>query len=545
MGPIDWTILCLYLAGMIALSARLARGQKNAADYYVGGRNLPWWAVGVSTMATQTSATSFVSIPAFVALTEGGGLSWLQYELAVPLAMIFVMIVLIPFFRRLELISVYEYLELRFGPGTRKLMSAIFLVSRSLATGVILYVSGLVLSVCLGLPVWICIIIIAIVTIIYDTLGGMAAVVYSDVIQMVVLLGGVALCVAFALLEVGGFGAAVGMIPSERLSGINPGHGFGDGADMPFWGFLIGGVFLYTAYYGVDQSQTQRELSAPTTDDTKKALVFNGLARFPLTMCYMVLGIAVGAVFLASADLQEAVPDDELDQLIPQFILAYLPVGLTGILFAAIFSAAMSSFDSALNSLSASTLRDFVEPLRGGGSGDGWLLRAGKVVTVLWGVVITGFALLVGNLADTVIEAINLIGSVFYGPVLAAFLAGILDPRARGAGVTAGVVVGVGLNLVFAADSVTGALGLLGEHDVHWMWWNLTGVVVAGVVTAVVSRFQERPSRETLERTTLRLSTIRDSERPWLGTYVLLVLYFVAILVVASQSEAILAAFAD
>ncbi|MBW2525863.1 MAG: sodium:proline symporter, partial [Deltaproteobacteria bacterium] len=332
MELLDWSVLAFYIAAMVGMSVYLSRGQESTDDYYVGGRNLPWWAVGVSTMATQTSANSFIGIPAYVALKEGGGLTWMQYELAVPLAMVFVMIFLIPLFRSLRLISVYEYLEMRFDRTTRLVMSAVFLISRGLATGIGVYASAVVLSVCLSLPIWACILIIGVVTVIYDTLGGMSAVVYSDVIQMVVLLGGLILCIVLAAGDVGGLAAAIAAHAPERLEGIQSTHGLGDGAKAPFWGFLVGGFVLYVSYYGVDQSQAQRELSAPTTEDTKRSLVFNGLARFPLTMLYIVMGLAVGAAFLASPELQAAVPEDKLDYMVPIYILHELPMGIKGVL---------------------------------------------------------------------------------------------------------------------------------------------------------------------------------------------------------------------
>ena len=391
--------------GMIGLSVFLGRRQSNQEDYYVGGRKLPWWAVGISTMATQTSAISFISIPAFVALAPLGGLTLLQYEMSVPLAMIVVMAFLLPFFRKLELVSVYEYLEMRFGPSVRYLVSTVFLISRALATGVGVYAIAIVLSVCLGTPLWLNILIIGIVTIIYDTIGGMAAVVYSDVIQMVILLNGVALCIIYATNSVGGFGVIVASFPAERCKTIDL---------STFWGFLVGGFFLYISYYGTDQSQVQRELSVPSMDDTRRSLLFNGFARFPLTICYIIMGVAVGAVFVHFPDLRESVPADHLDYLVPQFILLHIPTGVRALLFAAILAAAMSSLDSAINSLSASTMRDFVE--RGRNLSERRILLLSRLTTVLWGLAITGFAFLVGNISSTVLEGINKIGSAFYGP---------------------------------------------------------------------------------------------------------------------------------
>jgi len=527
MNLFDWIIIGLYLSGMIGLSVFLGRGQESQEDYYVGGRNLPWWAVGISTMATQTSAISFISIPAFVALKEGGGLTWLQYELAVPLAMIFVMVFLIPFFRKLELVSVYEYLEHRFGPGVRTFLSAVFLVSRGLGTGVGVYASGIVLAVCLGIPLWATIILIGVVTVIYDTIGGMTAVVYSDVIQMVVLLGGLVLCIVYAAVEVGGMGVVFDSLEPSRWQALDLSTGLGDGSETPFWGFLVGGFFLYASYYGADQSQVQRELSAPTLADTKRSLIFNGLARFPLTMLYILLGLAAGAAYAHSAELRAAVPSDDLDFLIPQFVLQNLPVGLRAVLFAAILAAAMSSLDSALNSLSAATMRDFVE--RGRKLSEAKMLRLSKITTVLWGVGITGFAFLVGGISDTVIEGINKIGSAFYGPILASFLLGVMSKRANSAGIISGVVAGVLFNLIL----------WIFAPGIFWMWWNLTGLVVTLVVNAVVSRLTTPPTEDQIKRYTLSGTGLLAKEKSWIPVYGALFGYFVFIVAALALIQSI------
>lgn len=518
MNAFDWSIIIVYLVGMIGLSVYLGRGQSSQEDYYVGGRNLPWWAVGISTMATQTSAISFISIPAFVALKPGGGLTWLQYELAVPLAMILVMAFLLPFFRKLELVSVYEYLELRYAPSVRYLMSAVFLVSRALATGVGVCACAIVLSVCLGTPLWLTILIIGVVTIIYDTIGGITAVVYSDVIQMVILVGGLVLCIVYAASSVGGFDTILTSLPAERWNTLDLSTGLGDGSATPFWGFFVGGLFLYTSYYGTDQSQVQRELSASSLDDTKRSLVFNGLARFPLTVFYILLGLAVGAVYVQSAELRAAIPSEHLDYLVPQFILQHLPSGARALLFAAILAAAMSSLDSALNSLSASTMRDFIE--RGRDPSEKRILRLSKLTTMLWGIIITGFAFLVGNISETVVEGINKIGSAFYGPILASFLVGVLSKRANATGIFVGVLAGVGFNLFL----------WLALPEVFWMWWNLFGLLISVVITYIVSLMTAPPKLEQINAYTLTGSGMLKQERRWLPMYALLVGYFVVIL---------------
>ena len=261
-----------------------------------------------------------------------------------------------------------------------------YLFSRGLATGVGVYASGIVLSVCLGIPLWATILIIGVVTIIYDTIGGMSAVIYSDVIQMFVLVGGIIACIVYAAISVGGFENIFAALPDSRAQAFEFSSGLGDGGNVPFWAFLFGGFFLYSSYYGTDQSQVQRGLSAGSVDESKWALILNGLARFPLTLLYILMGVAVYAVYQNSPELAAAIPAERPDYLIPQYILLYLPSGLRALLFAALLAAAMSSLDSALNSLSASTMRDFLENRLEGTSN---FLFASKLSTVIWGIFVT------------------------------------------------------------------------------------------------------------------------------------------------------------
>ena len=448
MNLLDWAIIALYIAGLIVFSIFLSRGQKSTEDYFLGSRNLPWWAIAISTMATQLSAISFISAPAFVAVRPGGGLIWLGYEFAVPLAMIFVMIVILPFLHRNHIVSIYEYLEHRFDPGTRTLISLIFQISRALATGVGVYAIAIVFSVTVGMNIWLTILIIGVVAMVYDTLGGIKAVVYTDVVQMGILLIGILVCSGYALYYVGGWGEALGAVPAQRWQSIDWGHGFGDGADFGFWPLLLGGFFLYVSYYGCDQSQVQRELSARNEDDLKKSLFFNGIFRFPVVMGYCLMGLLIGSLLLQDSAFAAEVSRSSPDYLVPLFIMRYLPHGIIGVLAVAIFAAAMSSLDSALNSLSAASYKDiyqrYFQPLN---SYDA--LKVSKILTVFWGIFCTGFAFLVGSISGTVIEAINKIGSAFYGPILATFLLGILTRTAVASAVKWGVLMGVGTNLIF------------------------------------------------------------------------------------------------
>jgi SSS family solute:Na+ symporter len=296
--------------------------------------------------------------------------------------------------------------------------------------------------------------------------------------------------------------------------------GLGDQSETPFWAFLIGGFFFYVSYYGTDQSQVQRELSAPTIRDTKRAMVLNGLARFPLTLLYLSLGAAAAAAYANSVELQQAVAaSGKVDYLVPHLILQQLPEGVRAVLFAAILSAAMSSLDSSLNSLSAATSCDFVEKFWA--PSPRWRLTLGKIITVVWGVIITGFAFLfwAASPADTVIEGINKVGSLFYGPILAAFLTGLLWRRPAAPDVICGLLAGVGANVCV----------WLIWPDIHWMWWNVFGVVIVVLVTGAVSRLTPDPAPEAY--TLSRAGFYRETKR-WWGTYLALGIYFFVILLV-------------
>ncbi|MCA9668484.1 MAG: sodium:solute symporter [Myxococcales bacterium] len=524
MNGLDWTLLALYMASMVVLSLFLGRGQEDADDYYVGGRNLPWWGVGISTMATQTSAISFISIPGFVALKPGGGLTWLSYELAVPLAMVFIMVFLLPLFRKLEIVSVYEYLERRFGGPTRSLLAAVFLLSRGLGTGVGLYAAAIVLSVVLELPLWVVIIGLGVVTLIYDTIGGMKAVVYSDVIQMGILVVGIGLSIVYALDLVGGWSAALDTIDAARLVALDTSvHGLGDldpnaaRKAFPMWGFLVGGFFLYASYYGCDQSQAQRELSTPSLAHTKYSLIFNGFARLPLTLAYVVLGIAVGGVFAKHPEAMKLLHKGQPDYMVPVFVLKYLPHGIKALIFSALLAAAMSSLDSSINSLSASTMQDFIERFARPKNARKQLLMS-KGSTVAWGMLVIVFAFLLGG-QDTVVERINKIGSAFYGPILATFVAGVALRRVGQAAVIAGIIAGVAVNVVL----------WIGAGDaVFWMWWNAAGCVVSLAVALLISLVA--PARDVDEATLVFNNPEWKREGRWLPAYGLLVGFFALML---------------
>jgi len=485
---LDWTIIAIYTTGLIALSIYIGKKQKNKVDYYLGGNEMSSWAIGISTMATQCSTNSLLGAPAFVIAV--GGLTWLQYELAVPLAMAGTILFLMPFFRKQNIISVYEYLEKRFGVGTRTLLSLTFQFLRAFATGVTVYGISLVVQQITDMPFAICALFLCTVTIIYDFFGGMKAVVYSDVIQMIILYAGIIVCAVYGTYLCGGIGEVFRLFPADKMTSLDFSRtGLGDysGSGFSFLPMFIGGIFLYMSYYGCDQTQVQRALSAKNVDDSNTTLLINGFLRFPLVLSYCFVGIIIGAYMVKFPEFTENLrisgSEANYNLALPVFVLKKFPHGLIGIVIAALFAAAMSSLDSTINSLSAVTMRDIYERFfEKKESRPAMKLLLSRLTTLFWGAVCTASAFFVEDVSKSVIESINKIGSLLYGPVLAVFLLGILTRKANGAGAFSGLLAGLAANA---------ALWLFAP-SVNWMWWNPAGCLVTFVSGYAISLFAGR-----------------------------------------------------
>lgn len=478
ISTFDWLVIGVYLIGLIALSAWLARSQHSRADYYVAGRNTGPVPIAISVMATQCSSNSILGAPAFVAFAAGGGLVWLQYELAVPLAMIIVMVFLLPLFHDLRLISVYDYLERRFDLKTRLILSGLFQFVRAFATAVTVYSIAIVIELITGLSFLWSVILLGVITVIYDVLGGIRAVIYSDVLQMFILVSVLIALLAILGSMAGGISAMLDSFPSDRQQTLDfSSHGLGDGQDFAFWPMLLGGLFLYVSYYGCDQSQVQRELCARNQDESQLALWLNGVFRFPLVLLYCLVGVGIGVYaasdlsFLMSLSAEGESPNYNL--AVPAFIIQQLPSGVVGIALVALFAAAMSSLDSVINSLSATTMEDFVRRFHPEDSwSDARELLYSRLLTVAWGVIALTLSFFVDDIASTVLVAINKIGSLINGPVLGVFLLGILTSRTTGTGACLGLLAGFCLNLGFWQFL----------PNVSWLWWNVFGLLATLIV---------------------------------------------------------------
>lgn len=544
MNNLDWFVVFFYFLLIVSLAIYYNRFQKTARDYYLAGKNIKWWQSGASTMATQLSAISFISAPAFVAIKADGGLKWLAYEFAVPLALIVVMTVLIPLLHRGNYISIYEFLETRFDSGTRTLVSIFFQLGRGLATAVLVLTGGLILSTALSMSTITAILLVGVITIIYDVIGGIRIVILSDFLQMVIILAGITLCGGMALHLVG-WDAAWQYLDPARLKVFDLQHsGFTPEGRYAFWPMLVGGFFLYISYYGCDQSQVQRELSVGDEDGVRKSLLVNAFGRFPLVLLYSLMGIVIGAVF-TMPDLQAQIathlPDTaesigsllqrDPDRMVPLFILSFIPHGLIGFLFVAIMAALMSSLDSGINSLSAVTMKDVYQKFMRRQATDRHYLTASKIITLLWGIFCISAAILMSLSGEatrqTTIVLVNAIGSVLYGPILAAFLAGIFARRIGATAIKSGIISGVIVNLLLWLFT-----------GVSWLWWNVTGFATVLVIAFLVQILQKEPYR--LPALPLKKDEFtRHLRSKWGKIYLVVITYFIIILIIAKLLESI------
>ncbi len=481
MGLSDWIVLIAYIVLVVGMSYFIGIKQKNQEDYYLGGKKLKSWQVGTSLVANQVSAISLVGVPAFIAMKTGGGLKWLQYELAVPLAMIFIIYFLLPKYRKYSNITIYEYLEKRFGSSVRTTMSIIFIVSRGLASGVALLATSYVSSVAMNIDLRTTIFFIGIISLIYTSIGGIKADVYSDIIQLIILWGASFISI-FIILNLLGGNISFSGIETVRLKIFDfSSAGISDGNTFSFIPMLIGGFFLYISYYGCDQSQAQRLLTTNSEEEARKSLALNSFIRFPLVLTYSATGLLILLFLYKSPDFLLKVKNLPPDYLMPVFFKEYMPAGIFGLVVAGVFAASMSSLDSAINSLSASLWDDILIKLFPSLNKipDMKKLKLSRYITVFWGFLMIGFAILIANSSETVVEIVNKIGSAFYGPIAAVFSLGIFTKIKNQKIIILSVFSGVFFNIFL----------WLFLPKLSWLWWNPIGFFVSFFVGIIYYSF--------------------------------------------------------
>jgi SSS family solute:Na+ symporter len=486
-AAIDYAIVIAYLVGMAVFGVISGGKQTSTRDYFLGSRNLPWWAVCFAIVATETSTLTFISIPGLAYLTN---LNFLQITFGYLLGRIMVSALLLPSYSTGELMTAYQLLGSRFGPGMRNLASITFMFTRVLADGVRLFATAIPLAILMkgwnafsGVPndlVYVSsIVVMAGITLTYTYLGGVRAVIWTDVVQMFIYLAGAvgAAAVIITKLADGGINA----IPPEKFNVINLQFDLSTLLATAYTlpASIIGGAFLSMASHGTDQIIVQRLLTVKTLRGSRKALIGSGLAVIIQFAIFLFIGLLLYAYY-GGASL-DALQLGKADEIFPKFIIESMPSGLAGIIIAGLLAAAMSTLSGSVNSLSSATINDIYKPYFSRASTESRDLFLSRMSSLFWCALLVGVAIFfITNTSKALVELALSITSVTYGGLLGAFLLGVLFKGIRQrdaiAGFTAGILVMV---LVFT------------QTNIVWTWYTFIGTcttLAAGNLSRLLHR---------------------------------------------------------
>lgn len=477
-GPLNWAIVVVYAVANLLLGWWMSRKVKTASDYHIGDRSTPWWAIGISIVATYVSALSFLGAPAWA---YGDGMAALAIHINYPLVVFLTVVFFIPFFYSSGVASIYEYLERRFGVKTRTVMGLIFMVTMTLGAGSMLTATGIVLRSTMGLDIETGIIIMTAIVVLYTMLGGMNAVIWTDVLQGIILTIGVVVVIFCIMSEIPSFQGALTFLDSNgKLDPINTSLDFS--IPPTIWAGVFAMTLYHTTVYGANQFMVQRALAAKTMADAKKSYMVIGFAAFILYFMFFFVGAMLYVHY-------EGRPFIDPNEIILIFSQSLAIPGLMGILVAAIMSATMSSASSALNSLATISVTDFYERFFLKGAQDRHYLLACRVFTVIWGIILVPVAIAFASSSGSILETLTAVGSYLVGAKLAMFGLGFFSKHTTERGLLLGVVAGflalaligpIG-PLVAPVDDAWAALGL-NRPVIAWPWF----VVIGGVVNFVV-----------------------------------------------------------
>ena len=441
---IDYLAIAGYMAIIVGVGVYFARREKTTEDYFLAGRRIPWWAAALSIFSTYLSAITFMSIPA-----KAFNANWLTVLVNIGIILVTPVTVycVLPFFRRLNVTTIYEYLELRFSPALRVYGSFAFLVYQVSKMGIFLLLPAMALATVTGLNLYLCIVVMGLLCIVYTVMGGIEAVVWTDVLQSVVLLGGALLCVGMIFsAENFDFEKMMSVAVTEETNKFS----VGDPATGVFWYFLIGGFFIQLFPFTGDQAVAQRFLTTPDTKSAARSAWAHAAMVVPASLLFFGLGTAL-YVFYASRPGEVPV-DGQTDIIVPWFIVTQLPAGFAGLVIAGLFAATMSSVDSGMHSI-ATTLTNDVYSKLFPGANDGKQLFVARIITVLAGLcgVLAAVFLTIyrGSLLDLLFQVVIPIGSSLAG----VFMLGVLTTRTTWYGAAAGVVVSMPMVVWFATEN--------------------------------------------------------------------------------------------
>ncbi|MEM1219386.1 MAG: sodium:solute symporter [Bacteroidota bacterium] len=560
MHPLDWAVMLATLLGIIAYGIWKTRSVKSVKSYLLGDKDLPWWTIGLSIMATQASAITFLSTPG---QAYEDGMRFAQFYFGMPVAMVILCVVALPVYYRLNVYTAYEYLEGRFDLKTRTFTAVLFLISRGLAAGITIYAPAIILSSILGWSLVWTNLFIGVLVIIYTVAGGTKAVSVTQKQQMIVILSGMFIA---AIILVNLLPEDVHFMDSVAIAGklgkLNVvDFEFNLQNRYNFWSGMLGGVFLFLSYFGTDQSQVQRYLSGKSLSESRLGLLFNGIIKVPMQFLVLFVGILVFVFFqftkppihfntanLTQVEQSEYAEDlaqleaaqtvifdqkqeelrglvqairvedegqivaqqaavqalidqdhevrDQVRELIKQtnpiletkdddyvfitFVMNHLPIGLVGLLLAVIFSAAMSSTASELNALATTTTIDLYRRSMAKDRTDQHYLNASKFFTILWGGIALAFAM-VANLFDNLIEAVNIIGSLFYGTILGIFVVAFFGKGSNGNNIfLAAIIAELSVITIYVGDEI------LEWYNLGYLWLNLIGCLIVVLISFIL-----------------------------------------------------------
>lgn len=576
MNWLDWLVLIGATLFIVLYGVWKNRHQQGMKGYLLADYNLKWWMIGLSIMATQASAITFLSTPG---QAYDDGMRFVQFYFGVPVAMVLISIVAIPIYRRLGVFTAYEYLESRFNLPTRLLAALLFLLSRGLAAGMTIFAPSLILSALLGWPVESTCVVIGLLVVVYTVSGGNAAVSQTQQQQMFIILLGM---IAAGAMMVWKLPADVSLGDAMRLAG---GMGKLDAITLPgtwdqfvrdrynLFSGLIAGTFLQLSYFGTDQSQVSRYLGGRSMAEIRIGLLFNGVFKVPMQFLILLVGVLMYVFYqfnappvffneqlrqrtLASADgaqlqaveaeyqrvhaqkaalyrawlesgegggsaLRSAVreadsvqrglrsqgldliarhsPDgkrpDDRDYVFLSFILHHMPAGLLGLVMCMIFAAAMSSSSAEINSLAATTVVDFYQRLARKGSGEIKLVRVSRLLTLLWGFIAIGFSLIAGRFGN-LIQAVNIVGSLFYGTILGIFVTAFFLRRVQGRAVfPAAILAELVVVACYVLPQMEATRAAFAWLDIGFLWLNLIGCVAVMAISLLIQALL--PARKT------------------------------------------------
>ncbi len=469
LNKVDFSIIALYLAGITLFGLRFRKKQQTLRDYFLAGREIPWWAIALSIVAAETSTLTIISIPG---LAYDTNFTFLQVILGYVVGRVVISFVLLPHYFRGDLYTAYELIERRFGRGLRSLTAGLFLLTRAAAEGVRVYAVSIVVSIALGTGEIASIAIITALTLIYTFEGGLAAVIWTDVVQTVIYVGGTLVGLATIVhLVPGGWSAIHSAAASAGKFQV---FDFSTKLSVPytFWAGVIGGTFFTTASHGTDQLIVQRLLAARGQKQSVTALLSSGVAILFQFALFLMVGVMLWAYYRVPSSVF-----GRPDRIYPTFIVSRMPHGISGLLIAAILAAAMSNLSAALNSLSSSAIMDFYARLRPQ-SDEKTKMRLSRLATLGWALVLFALAVIALHKVGRVVEVGLQIASVAYGALLGAFLLGTLTRRANQLGAMIGMICGFGVELYLWRGT-----------SIPWTWWVMIGTSVTFAVGWICSGF--------------------------------------------------------